>query len=523
MLAAVYARFSSDAQRDVSIEIQVEKCTKFIKSQGWTLGECYCDYAKTGRNDKRPAFQRAMNDAQEHAYDVLVVYKNDRFARNIEISRKYKRLLSSCGIAYASVYEGGIVNDEPASFLHNAMDDVLSEYYSLNLSRMVRNGIERNAAHCKTNGRRIYGYTRDKNDKYVIDEQKAQVVKLIFELACSGRSFLQIANHLNDSGVPSPRNSLWCTATVSKILKNVAYKGVYDYNGHVVEDAIPAIIDKDMFEAIQARKELLKMKARAYKYNDYILTSRLYCYDCGDMMSGVSGYGKAGKKYRYYKCINKKCNNCVPADKLEDKVLTELKDIMHCEENVEDMCALVVDYAKTVPDKSSELKDEIAMLEKKFHALCDTVSDTSGTLISKELQSIENKVEELNDKLRFEEFKHKTLTNEEDIRNIVEQVIKISDATPERTELFLSSFLECVYVNKDTVVIDFAFNKRTAGTVSFDEIKKSFNDLQKQEDFVPEGKGVRVRKLWWAKVLVTRTLFVCGGRVFSLLKYTCNC
>ena len=136
MKAAIYARFSSDSQRDESIEIQVDACRELIERKGWELGEVYADYALSGTTDERPNFQRCIADGEAKLYDVLVVYKHDRFARNVEVSKHYKKRLRAAGRAIWSVREGES-SDTPDGFLHESMDEIFAEYYSRNLAVLI--------------------------------------------------------------------------------------------------------------------------------------------------------------------------------------------------------------------------------------------------------------------------------------------------------------------------------------------------------------------------------------------------
>lgn len=126
-LAAIYARFSSDSQRDESIEIQVERCAQLIERERWVQGEVYADHAMSGTSDDRPAFRRCVGDGVAGLFDVLVIYKHDRFARNVEVSRRYKRMLRDAGVRIVSVREGES-SDTPDGFLHEGLDELFAEY-----------------------------------------------------------------------------------------------------------------------------------------------------------------------------------------------------------------------------------------------------------------------------------------------------------------------------------------------------------------------------------------------------------
>ena len=96
--AAVYARYSSGAQREESIEGQLRECKEYADRNGLTIVEEYCDRAISGRTDKREAFQRMISDSDKHRFDVLLVYTLDRFARDRFDSATYKARLKKNGV-----------------------------------------------------------------------------------------------------------------------------------------------------------------------------------------------------------------------------------------------------------------------------------------------------------------------------------------------------------------------------------------------------------------------------------------
>ena len=249
-VAAIYARFSSDNQRDESIEIQVERCTEVIDRERWQLGEVYTDFAMTGTNDERPAFRRCMADGVAGAYDVLVIYKHDRFARNIEISRRYKRMLRDAGVRIVSAREGES-EDTPDGFLHEGMDELFAEYYSRNLSVLIKGGISKNAENCKVSGRRIFGYRADEGDRYAIDDDEAAIVREMFDRYVGGDTVNDLEGWIREKGVLSTRGNPLSKHTITKMLKNDAYCGVYRYAGVVVEGGMPAIVGKELFAMAQ--------------------------------------------------------------------------------------------------------------------------------------------------------------------------------------------------------------------------------------------------------------------------------
>ena len=139
------------------------------------------DEAKSATTDKRPAFQQMIEESNEGKFDIVLVHKLDRFARNRYDSAIYKTKLKKNKVKVYSVLEN--IDDSPESVMLEALLEGMSEYYSKNLAREVMKGMTENALQCKhTGGKPPIGYDLDENKKLIINEQEAKAVKLIFKL-----------------------------------------------------------------------------------------------------------------------------------------------------------------------------------------------------------------------------------------------------------------------------------------------------------------------------------------------------
>ena len=177
--AVAYARFSSDMQREESIEAQLRAINDFAKREGYTLCASYIDRGISGTTDNRPEFLRMIEDAKSGAFDAIIVHKLDRFARNRADSAIYRRELEKHDVKLVSVLEN--FDDSPESIILQSVIEGYNEYYSKNLRREVMKGLKENALSCRhTGGTPCLGYDVDKSTmKLVINEYEAQAVKLI--------------------------------------------------------------------------------------------------------------------------------------------------------------------------------------------------------------------------------------------------------------------------------------------------------------------------------------------------------
>ena len=157
MNGVIYARYSSDNQREESIEGQIRECLEFADRQGINVVANYIDRAFSAKTDDRPDFQRMIKDSAKHLFDVVIVWKLDRFARNRYDSARNKAILKKNGVRVVSAKEN--ISDRPEGILLEAMLEGYAEFYSAELSEKVIRGMTENALKCKFNGSQIpYGY-----------------------------------------------------------------------------------------------------------------------------------------------------------------------------------------------------------------------------------------------------------------------------------------------------------------------------------------------------------------------------
>ena len=123
--AVIYARYSCDNQREESIDGQLRECRAFAAREGYIIVGEYVDRAYTGRNDNRPDFQRMLADSGKHVFDVILVWKLDRFARNKEDAAINKALLKRNGVKVVSATEA--ISDGPEGILVETMLDIYYE------------------------------------------------------------------------------------------------------------------------------------------------------------------------------------------------------------------------------------------------------------------------------------------------------------------------------------------------------------------------------------------------------------
>ena len=254
----VYARYSSHAQRDVSIEQQVADIEIFCQQNNYRIVHVYADRHMSGTNDRRPEFQKMIMDAAHSTWKYIITWKVDRFARDRYDSAVYKNKLKKYGVRVISAKE--YVPEGPTGIILESMLEGMAEYYSANLAQNVRRGMIYNAQQCKVNSGAMipYGYSKGPDGCMVISEAEAEIAREIFDKVAQGVSFVDIAKSLNERKIPARIGGKWNRGSFHHMLTNEAYIGVYKYAEVRVEGGVPAIIDKNLF--LEVAKKLKNKK-----------------------------------------------------------------------------------------------------------------------------------------------------------------------------------------------------------------------------------------------------------------------
>ena len=231
--AVAYTRFSSEMQRDESIEAQVRAIQEYCSKQGLKLIHVYADRGISGTKDARPEFQNmisACKKKETRNFDTVIVHKLDRFARNRYDSAIYKKTLKENGVKLHSVIEN--LNDSPESVILESVLDGIAEYYSLNLAREVQKGKKENAYKCKFNGGFIpLGYDVDPiSNQYIINDSEAKTIRKIFEMYLIWYSLIDITIYLNENGYRTKKGQEFKKNSIYDILGSEKYTGMYVYN-----------------------------------------------------------------------------------------------------------------------------------------------------------------------------------------------------------------------------------------------------------------------------------------------------
>ncbi len=490
--AVAYARFSSDGQREESIEAQVRAIKEYAERNGYALHKIYADRGISGTTDNRPDFQHMIDDAKKGLFDVVIVHKLDRFARNRADSAIYRQELNRHNVRLVSVLEN--LDDSPESILMESMIEGMNEYYSKNLRREVMKGLRENALTCRfTGGIPCLGYDIDKNTlKYIINTYEAEAVKLIFKMYLEGEGYTAIINELNIRGFKTKKGSSFGKNSLYEILRNEKYSGVYVYNRCVavrpdgkwnrhqtknedeiirIEGGIPQIISKEDFQKVQTKMTERKHKTATFKAKqEYLLSGKIKCGVCGSSYAGNSR--KATKKnplYVSYNCTKKNgkttCKNPgIKRDDIEKEILHILADKIFDEKVIPEIVAKYNDYAKSRNVEytilASELKGKISEVSKKIDNIVNVVASTGSAALINKLKELEEEKMQLENSLKDNDGKISKLTVDEKTLRTAFQKAKqmLRSGTSKNKKAIVEKYIKEIVVYKDKIEIEYAIS-----------------------------------------------------------------
>jgi len=406
--AVIYARYSSSNQREESIEGQIRICTEYAKKKGYKITNQYIDRAMTGKNDNRPAFRQMLNDSDKGMFDVLLVYKTDRFARNRYDSAIHKTRLkkNKVQIEYAAEQ---IPNDSTAVLIEGFLEN-LAEYYSVNLSENTKRGKYENALKKKSNGGVTpVGYKRI-DGSLVIDEVKAPVVQFAFQSYIDGISYANIIKKARERyGIKLSMSGL------KLILQNEVYTGKYIYNTYdgetfVYEDNHEAIVSRETYEKAKEKRLANKRSPNAGKgKRKYALSGLINCGECGGHVIVSHSYKNGEPAFFRLYCLNRKehknCNN--PTRKMEivenaviEAIKNKILDRKTIKTLAEKACSLQEDNSL---DKLKELQTELKNVQKSKNNIIAAIEQGIITPTTKDrLQELEHLESDLQVKIATE-------------------------------------------------------------------------------------------------------------------------
>jgi DNA invertase Pin-like site-specific DNA recombinase len=466
MKVALYARYSSENQRESSIDDQFRNCKERAAREGWTVTAHYKDKAISGSTTERPGYQQMLKDAKAKQFDILLVDSFSRLSRDSMESEQTRRRFVHWGVRLIGVSDGVDTAIEGHE-IQSGVQGIMNARFLKDLSKNIKRGMIGQAAKCYWQGNRIYGYrlVREchptKRDQYgeplrigttlEIHPEQAEVVRQIFQLYADGLSPLKIADDLNRRGIPAPRPSGWHAASLhgylvrgTGMLNNPIYVGRYRWNRsrrekdpdtgyatHImrpssewVETAAPhlRIIDDALWQQVQARRRAVSagvhslrgLHGRARSTGacpKYLLSGLLVCSECEEkfVISNRTNYGCATHRSRGASvCAN---GLLLPCQLVEARVLQAIKDDLFTQEGLEvftqEVTRLLAAQRRTRTPDLKQAHAKLGDVEKVITNILDAIKQ--GILTTSTKEALEQAEAERAQLLRVIQAGHKPI------------------------------------------------------------------------------------------------------------------
>ncbi len=490
MNAVIYARYSSSSQTEQSIEGQLRDCYTFAERESYTIVGEYIDRAISGRTDDRPDFQRMISDARKKEFHYVIVYKLDRFTRNRYDSAVYKHKLKQLGVKVVSATEN--ISDNPEGVILEAVLEASAEYYSLELSQKIKRGYRESALKGQYIGGSVpIGY-KVVNKRLVIDDEKAPIIKHAFEQYAKGVSKRDIVDELTAKGVRTASGKPYGHTAFQTALRSKRYIGIMEWNDIVVEDACPALIERELFDKVQERLDLNKKAGATKKARiEYLLFNKLFCGYCGAHMHGDAGTSKQGNKHYYYTCHNRKKNHsCKKAsekkDYLEWYVVEQTLEYVLTPERMEIIAdAVVAEYDKEFNNsRIHDMEKRHAKIERDIKKCFDMMLETNSKSIMKNCEAKIEEMELQKTDLEIDLTKLKIANNirytKQDIIAWLKVFCKGDLFDMEFRKRIIDVFINAIYLYDDKAVI--YYNIKDSKQISYIEMLDSMDERVEDGD-----------------------------------------
>lgn len=477
-----YVRYSDHKQDDgFSVEYQMAEIDEFMYKNGMEQPKYHIDQAISGTKVAgREAFFELVNDVKEGLVDVIVVYKLNRIFRNAYESQKYRKLFKKHGVKLMSVTQQIDEETSAGRLMTNVLSDI-DQYQSETISDHVKSSMREMARQGYFTGGTVpFGYTleiiengKKPRKKYKPDEVESAVVEQLFKLYADGYSLRYLQTYLTENGHLTRQGKQFGITTIARMLGNDFYIGTLRYSTQgyediIVENAVPPIIDADLWRRVQERKNANKQIQPRKRKALYALTGKIFCGVCNDgehffgMQSGSTQKGKY-YAYRYYICAKRKnyqtckCDR-IRKDHLENIVLQEIKRRIL---NDEAISQLATDITALCSSSPSELTAEIKSLSKRkkeVEAQMNTLlemrlnGEMSADILRKKNAVLEAELAELEINIFALEEHRKNSVTPESVEKYLRSMLDHADSTDDDVlKNLFDNFVEKIVIDNETV------------------------------------------------------------------------
>lgn len=488
-LAYSYARYSSDKQSPLSIEQQQAEIQIYAKLHGYVIVKEFSDAAISGKSAaKRPQYQAMRKAVMQGTDDVaaIIIYKLDRLSRNIVDFSNIMQELSYKDIIILSCTEN-LDCTSAAGRLFTNMKALLSSYYLDNMSEDIMRSMTSDGRLALHNGGKPpLGYYVE-NRQYHVLEEEAQIVRLVFSLYDQAYTYYEILEQLNIRGFKTRSGKAFSKVGLYDILHRKIYMGTYTWNRmekrkadgrrskkskpaeQIIEipDAVPAIIDKDMFHRVQQRlQDKSKDSGRGKAREFYLLSGRAYCAECGHKLEGNAKICN-GNRYVNYRCSHRHSTGrfgCtareINRELLDGYVLSLLEQFLLNPSTIPTILdTLNKRLAQDVPDNTEDVRQiqqRLKELEREKSHIINAIAETGlNTVFADKLREINAAIDTANTVLQSEitadEPQHFEVTEDMLVELFRQGRETLNHKTIPALKRLVETYVERVEVDKETV------------------------------------------------------------------------
>lgn len=470
-IVAIYTRVSTtdQAREGHSLEEQEKRLRAMCEANGYTVYKVYTDAGISGKSaENRPAYQKMLRDMKKGKFNLIVAFKMDRLSRSIidfeEFFNEIKKY--DCGVELLCEK---IDTSGAAGMMFARILGIFAQFERELIQERTLVGVESAVNKGHFGGKPPLGYKhkldesgKHKLKQWEITEDEAEIVKEIFELCASGKTYYQISNILKEK-YPKVISSIkkdketgeekiiyrkWNDSSISTILNNKSYMGVYQYrkcleNKDTIDivGVVPKIVSEELFNDCQ---EMIARNGRNYyRSKNYLFIQRLVCPHCGRILACNGCKNKMKNDYLYYKC--KDCGIYLREELIENALINELNNLLELStiiknnyyitdsKTAEKFNSCRLDHKLRFAIDERIIKDKMELLDSvelnelwkmtSYEAKCEFINNYIDTIVIKELKNKRNKITEIEiTDLKLKSNKVKQLLDFED-SNMLDKIV----------------------------------------------------------------------------------------------------
>lgn len=470
-MVAIYTRVSTtdQAREGHSLEEQQKRLKARCVSNDYEVYKVYTDAGISGKSaENRPAYQQMLKDMKKGKFNLIMAFKMDRISRSIiDFEDFFKELKKyNCGIEFLCE---NIDTTGAAGMMFARILGIFAQFERELIQERTLVGVESAVNKGHFGGKPPLGYKhkldvsgKHKLKEWEIDKDEAKIVKEIFDLCASGKTYFQISKLLKEK-YPNVISSIkedketgekkityrkWNDSSISCILNNKCYMGTYEYrkcleNKDTIEivDIVPKIISKELYNDCQ---EMIARNGRNYyRSKNYLFIQKLVCPHCGRIMACNGVKNKMKNDYLYYKC--KDCGIYVRESLIENALLTELNNLLELSNIINSNCCITdsrtaekynsckLDHKIRFAIDEKIIKDKMTLLDSNelnelwritsYEAKCNFIGNYIDTITIKEKIDSKKKIIKVDlVNLKLKSNKVKELLDLEE-KNMIDKII----------------------------------------------------------------------------------------------------